>query len=54
MKYDSRCRHTVQGAETSGGVWQVTGAVNVQVGGASCPERRWVVDATQRARTMNN
>ena len=37
-----RHRHAVRGAGTSGRVWWVTGAGNVQVGGALQHERRWV------------
>ena len=37
-----RRRHAVWGAEKSGGGWQVAGAGNIQVDGASHQERRWV------------
>ena len=47
-----RCRHAAGEAETSGGGWQVVGAGDVQVGGALCRERRWVLGATHREMDM--
>ena len=40
-----RHSQTVRGAERSSGGWRLTGAGNVQVGGASCRERIWVAGA---------
>ena len=37
----SRCRHALRGTGTSDRGWQVAGAGDAQLGGASHRERRW-------------
>ena len=40
--------HTMRGAETKGGGWQVVGVGDVQAEGALCQYRRWVAGARER------
>ena len=54
MGHSDRYRHTAQGAETSGGGWWVSGAGDVQVGGAVIQESRWGAGANIGRDTIIN
>ena len=47
-----RRRHAARGAGTSGGGWQVVDTGDVQVGGASHQERKWVAGVNERDMKM--